>query len=174
MMNLASLFLSERDVIRVSVNIGFWFSETNCFSSALSDLSRMNDLQISLYICIQQKEFGLKPNCFSILTAGPFTALPWISGLIASTFLLFFWMIDLNPGISSIGFMLTNGFEGAMIISSAFKSAIFASFVIFADLIPLYFSFMIFGEHRFLTKYSWNDIQPDLVCTSVRTLSSVG
>ena len=54
-------------------------------------------------------------------------------------------MIDLNPGISSIGFMLTNGFEGAMIISSAFKSAIFASFVIFADLIPLYFSFMIFG-----------------------------
>ena len=153
-MNLASVLLSARDVIRVSVNIGFWFSETNCFSSLISDLSRMNDLQISLYICIQEKEFGLKPNCLSILAAGPFTALPWISGLIASTFLLFFWMIDLNPGISRIGFMLTKGFDGAIIISSAFNSAFFASFVIFADLIPVYFSFIIFGEHRFLTKYS--------------------
>ena len=46
------------------------------------------------------------------------------------------------------------GFDGAIIISSAFNSAFFASLVIEADLIPVYFSFIIFGEHRFLTKYS--------------------
>ena len=114
----------------------------------------MNVLQMSLYICIQEKEFGLKPSCSSILVAGPLTAFPWISGLTAITLLLFFRMIDLNPGISSIGFMLTKGFDGAIIISSALKSAFFASLVILADLIPVYFSFIIFGEHRFLTKYS--------------------
>ena len=70
--------------------------------------------------------------------------------------------------------MLTNGFEGAMIINVASKSAFSASLVILAELIPAYFSFIIFGEHLFLTKYSWNDIQPDLVCTSVLILSSVG
>ena len=47
-----------------------------------------------------------------------------------------------------------SGFDGAIIISSALKSAFFASWVILADLIPVYFSFIIFGEHRFLTKYS--------------------
>ena len=44
----------------------------------------MNVLQMSLYICIQEKEFGLKPSCSSILVAGPFTAFPWISGLTAT------------------------------------------------------------------------------------------
>ena len=40
----------------------------------------------------------------------------------------------MNPGISSIGFMLTKGFDGAIIISSALKSAFFASLVIITNI----------------------------------------
>ena len=98
---------------------------------------------------MQEKEFGLKPSCLSILMAGPFTAFPWIIGLTAITFFLFFFIIDLNPGISIIGLMLTKGFDGAMIISVASKSAFAASLVILAEVIPAYLSLIIFGEHLF-------------------------
>ena len=135
-MNLASLRLSAREVIKVFVNIDFWFIVLNCSSRDLSELSRMNALQTSLYSCMQAKEFGLIPNCVSIFLVGPFTAFPSINGLTDTTFFLFLLKIAFNSAISIIGLILANGFEGAMIINVASAIAFFASFVTLALFIP--------------------------------------
>ena len=69
--------------------------------------------------------------------------------------------------------MLKNGFEGQKTTASARSIASAKPCDGAASSAPSYVSSSITGSQRRLTKYSWNDIVPSLVRTTVRTRASV-